>query len=175
MLSKVTLVIILGSLVGLLPFKSVNAITLEFSQLGFSGGGQIKGSFSGNDINENDLLEIDELDSWFVEYTSGLNDITNSFLLSSSGEDGSLFSFSYGISNNSLNSFFTQAHNFQPQPSLEINSLITTVIDEEGNSNTSNDEIVLEVVPEPLTIFGGGTAIAFGAGFKRKLAKVKKK
>ena len=30
-------------------------------------------------------------------------------------------------------------------------------------------------VPEPLTILGAGTAIAFGAGFKRKLAKAKKK
>ena len=30
-------------------------------------------------------------------------------------------------------------------------------------------------IPEPLTILGAGTAIAFGAGFKRKLAKAKKK
>lgn len=30
-------------------------------------------------------------------------------------------------------------------------------------------------VPEPLTILGAGTAIAFGTGFKRKLAKAKKK
>ena len=30
-------------------------------------------------------------------------------------------------------------------------------------------------VPEPFTILGTGTAIAFGAGFKRKLAKAKKK
>ena len=33
----------------------------------------------------------------------------------------------------------------------------------------------VQPVPEPLTILGAGTAIAFGAGFKRKLAKVKKK
>ncbi|CCQ49461.1 PEP-CTERM sorting domain-containing protein [Crocosphaera watsonii] len=31
------------------------------------------------------------------------------------------------------------------------------------------------VVPEPLTILGAGTAIAFGAGFKRKLGKANKK
>ena len=30
-------------------------------------------------------------------------------------------------------------------------------------------------VPEPLTILGAGVAIAFGATFKRKLAKAKKK
>ncbi len=33
----------------------------------------------------------------------------------------------------------------------------------------------LATVPEPLTILGAGTAVAFGAGFKRKLAKAKKK
>ncbi|WP_231589040.1 PEP-CTERM sorting domain-containing protein [Crocosphaera watsonii] len=33
----------------------------------------------------------------------------------------------------------------------------------------------ISAVPEPLTILGTGTAIAFGAGFKRKLAKTKKK
>ena len=44
-----------------------------------------------------------------------------------------------------------------------------------------NDAIIsfakleLYAVPEPLTILGAGTAIAFGTGFKRKLAKVKKK
>ncbi len=32
-----------------------------------------------------------------------------------------------------------------------------------------------QTVPEPLTIFGVGTAIAFGTSFKRKLAKSKKK
>ncbi|MDJ0845516.1 PEP-CTERM sorting domain-containing protein [Crocosphaera sp.] len=32
----------------------------------------------------------------------------------------------------------------------------------------------IEPVPEPLTILGAGTAIAFATGFKRKLAKVKK-
>lgn len=30
-------------------------------------------------------------------------------------------------------------------------------------------------VPEPLTILGGGTALAFGVGFKRKLAQIRKK
>ena len=34
---------------------------------------------------------------------------------------------------------------------------------------------VTQPIPEPLTILGAGTAIAFGAGFKRKLAKAKKK
>ena len=33
----------------------------------------------------------------------------------------------------------------------------------------------VEVVPEPLTILGAGTALIFGAGFKRKLSKSKKK
>ncbi|WP_035829475.1 PEP-CTERM sorting domain-containing protein [Crocosphaera watsonii] len=33
----------------------------------------------------------------------------------------------------------------------------------------------LQAVPEPLTILGAGTAIAFGTGFKRKLGKAKKK
>ena len=32
-----------------------------------------------------------------------------------------------------------------------------------------------KITPEPLTILGAGTAIAFGAGFKRKLAKARKK
>ncbi|CCQ62703.1 PEP-CTERM sorting domain-containing protein, partial [Crocosphaera watsonii] len=32
-----------------------------------------------------------------------------------------------------------------------------------------------QTVPEPLTILGAGTAVAFGASFKRKLAKKNKK
>ncbi|NQZ63109.1 MAG: PEP-CTERM sorting domain-containing protein [Crocosphaera sp.] len=33
----------------------------------------------------------------------------------------------------------------------------------------------VQTIPEPLTILGAGAAIAFGAGFKRKLGKVKQK
>ncbi|MDJ0599151.1 MAG: PEP-CTERM sorting domain-containing protein [Crocosphaera sp.] len=32
----------------------------------------------------------------------------------------------------------------------------------------------VQTVPEPLTILGAGSAIAFGTAFKRKLAKAKK-
>ncbi len=39
----------------------------------------------------------------------------------------------------------------------------------------SYDNLTVMVVPEPLTILGVGTAIAFGTDFKRKLAKAKKK
>ena len=44
-------------------------------------------------------------------------------------------------------------------------------------SNFDNVRLSVEkaVVPEPLTILGAGTAIAFGAGFKRKLGKANKK
>lgn len=42
---------------------------------------------------------------------------------------------------------------------------------------TNFDNVTLDAtaVPEPLTILGAGTAIAFGASFKRKLAKAKNK
>ncbi|WP_048753665.1 PEP-CTERM sorting domain-containing protein, partial [Crocosphaera watsonii] len=39
----------------------------------------------------------------------------------------------------------------------------------------SEELFVPTAVPEPLTILGAGTAIAFGVGFKRKLGKAKKK
>ncbi len=39
----------------------------------------------------------------------------------------------------------------------------------------SYDNLTVMVVPEPLTILGAGIAVAFGTGFKRKLAKTKKK
>lgn len=38
-----------------------------------------------------------------------------------------------------------------------------------------NWSVEIQVVPEPLTILGAGTAVAFGTSFKRKLAKAKKK
>ena len=41
--------------------------------------------------------------------------------------------------------------------------------------NFDNVQLTATSVPEPLTILGTGTAIAFGAGFKRKVGKVKKK
>ena len=44
-----------------------------------------------------------------------------------------------------------------------------------ATSGSLNISVEREVVQEPLTILGTGTAIAFGAGFKRKLAKAKKK
>ncbi len=40
---------------------------------------------------------------------------------------------------------------------------------------TISSQFTVEVVPEPLTILGAGTAIVFGASFKRKLVKAKKK
>lgn len=43
---------------------------------------------------------------------------------------------------------------------------------EPGNANAINISTT-GVVPEPLTILGAGTAIAFGGAFKRKLAKKK--
>ncbi|EHJ14700.1 PEP-CTERM sorting domain-containing protein [Crocosphaera watsonii] len=44
-----------------------------------------------------------------------------------------------------------------------------------ATTGSLNIAVEREVVQEPLTILGTGTAIAFGAGFKRKLAKAKKK
>lgn len=59
---------------------------------------------------------------------------------------------------------------------------ISTIVDLEaefGMANYSPQAITIipdtNVVPEPLTILGAGTAVAFGTGFKRKLAKTKKK
>ena len=44
------------------------------------------------------------------------------------------------------------------------------------NATSSNQQaFTFGVVPEPLTILGAGTAAGFGAFFKRKLAKAKKK
>ena len=43
------------------------------------------------------------------------------------------------------------------------------------NTGIDNINFDQQAVPEPLTILGAGTAIAFGTGFKRKLAKAKKK
>ncbi len=40
---------------------------------------------------------------------------------------------------------------------------------------TANQVVTNQAVPEPLTILGAGTAVAFGAGFKRKLNKSPKK
>ena len=37
------------------------------------------------------------------------------------------------------------------------------------------EQTPVEPVPEPLTILGAGTAVAFGTSFKRKLAKAKSK
>lgn len=78
---------------------------------------------------------------------------------------------------------------FQPNLSLDlINDEISFIFPEDTkvgtgfiesqstDTNTSASlEIDIVVVPEPLTILGTGAAIAFGAGFKRKLAKAKKK
>lgn len=45
----------------------------------------------------------------------------------------------------------------------------------ENNDGFLLKKVDVSAVPEPLTILGAGTAIAFGAKFKRKLAKAKKK
>ncbi len=52
------------------------------------------------------------------------------------------------------------------------------IIDNYGDPRgTTYGEVAFKTgtVPEPLTILGAGTAVAFGAGFKRKLGKAKKK
>jgi hypothetical protein len=44
-----------------------------------------------------------------------------------------------------------------------------------GTMATIDLTVEHHAVPEPLTIIGAGTAVAFGTGFKRKLGKAKKK
>lgn len=72
---------------------------------------------------------------------------------------------------------WTDSHEIFPDPDVSINKL--TGILGPGEGINFNVEVFgfgqVETVPEPLTILGAGTAIAFGTGFKRKLAKAKKK
>ncbi len=58
---------------------------------------------------------------------------------------------------------------------LSTSGSINTPLPFYAMSSIQTVEETTTPIPEPLTILGAGTAIAFGAGFKRKLAKAKKK
>ena len=54
--------------------------------------------------------------------------------------------------------------------------LRTLTINSAANTGADNLRVLTKsTVPEPLTILGAGTAVAFGTSFKRKLSKAKKK
>ncbi len=81
--------------------------------------------------------------------------------------------FAYGVYEHPTNSVLAalQIQTFMPRIGGTFNS--QTGI----NTDLNTFAIVAEknTVPEPITILGAGTAIAFGAGFKRKIGKAKKK
>ncbi len=58
---------------------------------------------------------------------------------------------------------------------VAISGNLFAVGDTQGGPGSSGAVFLYQPVPEPLTILGAGTAIAFGTAFKRKLAKAKKK
>ncbi|MDJ0510304.1 MAG: PEP-CTERM sorting domain-containing protein [Crocosphaera sp.] len=67
-----------------------------------------------------------------------------------------------------------------PRYTLSRNDSNITFFGQSGGAGTSiyqdsSPNINLSSVPEPLTILGAATAVAFGTGFKRKLAQTKKK
>jgi hypothetical protein len=100
-----TMALIMGS-------KPANALTFAFSQLGWNGGGEVNGLFSGEDINEDNIISFDDgevfsymmsfqgnstvsdfnhsLTNLFdLEYTLGSSTIDN--LLSQGGDPASLY------------------------------------------------------------------------------------
>ncbi|WP_082162489.1 PEP-CTERM sorting domain-containing protein [Crocosphaera watsonii] len=56
-------------------------------------------------------------------------------------------------------------------------ALVASYLDDDNGTDSGSAYLFTtgQTVPEPLTILGAGTAVAFGASFKRKLAKKNKK
>ena len=56
-------------------------------------------------------------------------------------------------------------------------ALVGSFLDDDNGTDSGSAYLFTtgQTVPEPLTILGAGTAVAFGTSFKRKLAKAKSK
>ncbi|MDJ0661811.1 MAG: PEP-CTERM sorting domain-containing protein [Crocosphaera sp.] len=82
---------------------------------------------------------------------------------------GSLFSETFDINNTG-----TITRTIDVTTDITTNLIFNHAGGDNGGLVLDNVKLENAPVPEPLTILGAGTAIAFGTGFKRKLAKAKK-
>ncbi|EAZ88408.1 hypothetical protein CY0110_06399 [Crocosphaera chwakensis CCY0110] len=132
------------------------------------GGGNTWSTFTGNGVLSSGITPT--VEDWtflavvYDENTTSLDFYVNDQVVSSNSTN---FDFS--------NSFFLIGKN--PCCPQFVTGLIDNVFvyDEALSSSeiTAIRENGFGVVPEPLTILGTGTAVAFGTGFKRKLAQKK--
>ena len=137
--------------------------------------GRLQGSFSGNDLNNDNTIDISELNDWEVL----------SFGFSDPGFNGSLnsdtdfeFDFNFNLASQELESFVFADTALPPFGfSITLNdpftagSLGTVITIADGR--TRNDPLWMRIrarqVPEPVSTLGAALAIGLGTFFKRKL------
>jgi len=82
--------------------QSAKAASFNFTQTGFSGGGNLRGSFQGEDTNNDGSIVSNELTSFNLEFIE--DRIVESFDANTSKFNAVRF-FNYNIANNSFNDF----------------------------------------------------------------------
>lgn len=169
-LSKKTIdfLIIITTLLGSILFsgQKANAVTFNFTQDGWTEGGTLTGSFSGEDGNGDGVIEETEVTDYSISWSG--NSLVPSFKQGLSN----LYTWQFSLVDQRLiNGFSSQATTFWSYDD-KVNEGIIGIGAFAGTiADTTLEPPVFSVVPEPLTILGTGTALLFGSVFKQKLRK----
>ncbi len=191
-ITKVTVVTATAALsLGVFKVNPAQAAGFSFSQTGFTGGGTLSGMFSGDDTDNNEVINLTELTSWMLSFTgdSAVDDISHNSL-------SNLVNFAYSIPGNFL-AFLASGDDLNDPNTAGAISIFaglggatiafndaSVLVDLDIGMCVSNEDcsvssalisVTPKPIPEPLTMLGVGTAVGFGSFFKRKLAEKKDK
>lgn len=158
-------------------YSSIDDIDLPPSSINH---GLIEGRFYVNDSALSDgFVDPLEVTDWMVSWTGGM---TPDFQLSKAAGDYLFLIFDENnhlrFETDSIRIVFVGYEEFawiKTDYGEEFAVRQNRILDQVHPDYSTNPEIKIQPVPEPLTILGVGTAIAFGANFKSKLGKAKKK
>ncbi|WP_013322076.1 PEP-CTERM sorting domain-containing protein [Gloeothece verrucosa] len=160
--------LIITTLVGAITLcgQKANALTFNFTQQGWTQGGILSGSFSGEDLNNDNLIEKTEVTDFSFAWSG------NSSVPSFKHDFSNLFNWEFSLSDyrlingsSSRGTTFWSYDDKIKKGEIGIVAFVSTL------SDTTVEPPNFSQVPEPLTILGTGTALLFGAVFKGKLSE----
>lgn len=157
----------------LLVQSPAKAGTFNFFAGGFSDGSTVSGSFVGEDNNNDSLINLTELTKFNLSWSGR----TEPFPVSFEQDLSNLVAFDYNLGNQEL--FLRSEQNIIDATELVVLTPTSGEVSYSffagGDTVFSRSGVVVQVVPEPFTLFGAGAAVGIGAFFRREKSKKAKK
>jgi hypothetical protein len=159
-----------------------NAVTVNFYQHGFSGGGTFKGSFSfAENTTDDGIILHQDLSAFFAEFVGDNLRPDEQWTLTDTFGDF-YYDFGKSISDTSDDFIRFSAKTQDEKTKFWVNENPNVKGQVYGSGlpkSISNEDVVLtietESVPEPLTILGSATALGFAVLLKREYSQNQKK